>query len=77
MTAANRQELEQTLKQQDEVIALMTRYMDDLLDRARAVNATQKTRPEAGAFALYVEQRLADLVGRVAEVGRELGREIK
>ncbi len=47
--------LEEALEQADNVIAVMTSYMDDLLDRARAVNAPQRARVDAGPFALYRE----------------------
>ena len=58
------------LEQQDAVIALFTEYVDDILIRARAVNAPHKARVEAGPFALYVEQRLNELVARVAEASK-------
>lgn len=59
------EQLREMLTQADAVIALMTEYMDDLLDRSRGVTASH-ARNEAGPFALYVEARLEELVRRLA-----------
>ena len=66
------------LAKQDAVIGLMTAYMDDLLDRARQVNAAKRNHPDAtaGAYAMYAEARLAELVRKVAEAARVEGGDV-
>ena len=57
----------EALRQQDDVIRAMTFVLDDLLDRASDVNQPQRTHGnQPGAFALYAEQRLRELVAKVA-----------
>lgn len=50
----------------DAVIEMMTQYVDDILVRARDVNGRRVTGNSSGPFALYVENRLDDLIKRVA-----------
>jgi len=56
--------LEKAVERQDAVIGLVVIYVDDLIERAHAVNTSPVI--EAGPFALYTESRLRDLVQRVA-----------
>lgn len=60
-------ETRELLRAQDDVIREMTLVLDDLLDRAAATNAPRRTHGNhPGAFALYAETRLKELVGKVA-----------
>lgn len=61
-----RQTLEKLLAQQDSVIELTTHYLDDLLDRARALRISEYPRHEAGAYVMYAKTRLEELVAKVA-----------
>lgn len=58
------------LEKADAVIALMTDYMDDILDRARGFNESKLQHPEAltGAFPMYVVPRLEELARKVAAI---------
>ena len=59
---------DELLMRQDAVIEVMTHYMDDLLDRARALRVSEYPRHEAGVYVMYAKTRLEELVAKVAAV---------
>jgi len=57
------EQLKAVVAKQDRLTGVVVEYVDDLIDRVRQVNATNDG---AGAFALYTEQRLCELVQKIA-----------